>query len=158
MKSPMSARPSRTKLYRTTCHDAAFLILSFLLSLLIGPFGLAGSALAEPARLTGDALRQAVSGRTVLIATAIGAVSIRYHSEGTMTGRTPALVAGLGTERDRGRWWIADDGLCQRWHRWLDAKRFCFKLHQAGAIVHWLRDDGLTGTATIRGPVAAGVR
>ena len=66
MKSPMSARPSRTKLYRTTCHDAAFLILSFLLSLLIGPFGLAGSALAEPARLTGDALRQAAVSYTHL--------------------------------------------------------------------------------------------
>lgn len=113
----MSATSSRAKPHRTTCHDAAFLMLPLLLALLIGPFGLVGSALAEPAKLTGEALRQAVSGRTVLIVTAIGAVSIRYHSDGTMTGHTPALVAGLGTERDRGRWWIGDDGLCQHWHR-----------------------------------------
>ena len=125
-------------------------VLLFVLALA----GLAGSALAEPAKLTGEALRQAVSARTVIVATAIGSFRIRYNSDGTMTGRAPALVAGLGTERDRGQWWIPDDRLCQRWHQWLDAKRYCFTLQQAGAIINWLRDDGLSGTATIREPTA----
>jgi hypothetical protein len=88
----------------------------------------------------------------VIVATAIGSFRIRYNGDNTMTGRASALVAGLGTERDRGQWWIADDSLCQRWHQWLDAKRYCFKLHHVGAIVHWLRDDGLSGTATIHEP------
>jgi hypothetical protein len=127
-----------------------------LLPLLVIQFGLAGSTLAEPSKLTGEALRQAVSGRTVLIATAIGSFPIRYKSNGTMTGRAPAFVASLGTERDRGRWWIADDRLCQRWYRWLAAKRYCFKLQHVSGIVHWLRDDGLSGTATIREPVTRG--
>ena len=127
-----------------------------LLPLLVIQFGLAGSTLAEPSKLTGEALRQAVSGRTVLIATAIGSLPIRYKSNGTMTGQAPAFVASLGTERDRGRWWIADDRLCQRWYRWLAAKRYCFKLQHVRGIVHWLRDDGLSGTATIREPVTRG--
>lgn len=123
-----------------------------LLLLLAIQLGVTAGALAEPSRLTGEALRQAVSGRAVLIATPIGAFPIRYNSNGTMTGRAPAFVVSLGTERDRGKWWIADDRLCQRWHQWLGAKRYCFKLHQVGAVVYWLRDDGLSGTATIRGP------
>jgi len=125
-----------------------------LLLVLMIQFGLAGSPFAEPSKLTGEALRQAVSGRTVLIATAIGSVPIRYKSDGAMTGQAPGFVASLGTERDRGRWWIADDRLCQRWYRWLAAKRYCFKLQHVSGIVHWLRDDGLSGTATIGEPVA----
>ena len=66
-----------------------------------------------------------------------------------MTGQAPAFVASLGTEKDRGQWWVADDCLCQRWYRWLDAKQYCFKLQRiGGATVHWLRDDGVSGTAT----------
>jgi len=124
-----------------------------LLLVLVIQLGLACVALAEPAKLTGEALRQAVAGRTVLIETPIGSFPIRYDSDGTMTGQAPVFVASLGTERDRGRWWIADDRLCQRWHRWVAAKPYCFKLRQVGAVVHWLRDDGLSGTATIREPV-----
>ena len=121
-----------------------------LLLLLVIQFGLAAGALAEPSKLTGEALRQAVSGRTVLIETAIGSFPIRYRSDGTMAGLAPAFVPSLGTEKDQGQWWIADDRLCQRWFRWLDAKQYCFKLHRIGATVRWLRDDGLSGTATIR--------
>jgi hypothetical protein len=91
--------------------------LPLVFALLILPLGLAVSAPAEPSKLTGEALRQAVSGKTVLIATPIGSLPIRYNSNGTMTGRAPAFVASLGTKRDRGQWWIADDRLCQRWYR-----------------------------------------
>jgi hypothetical protein len=122
--------------------------------LLVIQFGLADGALAEPSKLTGEALRQAVSGKTAHIATPIGSFPIRYKSNGTTIGQAPAFVASLETERDRGQWWIADDRLCQRWYRWLDAKQYCFKLQRVGATIHWLRDDGLSGTATIREPKA----
>jgi hypothetical protein len=124
-----------------------------LLLLLVIQFGLAGGALAEPSKLTGEALRQAVSGKIAHIATPIGSFPVRYKSDGTMAGLAPAFVPSLGTEKDRGQWWIADDRLCQRWYRWLDAKQYCFKLQRSGATVHWLRDDGLSGTATIRASV-----
>ena len=124
-----------------------------LLLVLVIQFGLAASALAEPSKPTGAALRQVVSGRTVLLDTSIGSFPIRYRRDGTMTGQAPGFVASLGTAKDRGQWWVADDRLCQRWHRWLNAKQYCFKLQRVGAAVHWLRDDGLSGTATIRAPV-----
>ena len=124
-----------------------------LLLVLVIQFGLAASALAEPSKPTGEALRQVVSGRTVLLDTPIGSFPICYRRDGTMTGQAPGFVASLGTEKDRGQWWVADDRLCQRWHRWLNAKQYCFKLQRVGAAVHWLRDDGLSGTATIRAPV-----
>lgn len=133
-------------------RTAAFSMLPLLFALLMLPLGLAVSAPAEPSKLTGEALRRAVSGKTVLIATPIGSIPIRYNSNGTMTGRAPVFVASLGTQRDRGQWWIADDRLCQRWYRWLAAKRHCFKLQHAGPTVYWLRDDGLSGTATIASP------
>jgi hypothetical protein len=143
------------------CHKGplspARMVMYFLLPLIfllvVTRFGLTDSALAEPSRLTGDKLRQVVSGRTVHVATPIGPFPIRYLSDGTITSRAPAFIASLGTESDRGKWWIAGDRLCQRWYRWLDAKKYCFELQRDGATVYWLRDDGLSGTATIRGAV-----
>jgi hypothetical protein len=88
-----------------------------LLLLVVIQFGLAAIALAEPSKLTGEALRQAVSGRTVLLETPIGSFPIRYRRHGTMTGQAPAFVASLGTEKDRGQWWVADHCLCQRWYK-----------------------------------------
>ena len=73
-----------------------------LLLLVVIQFGLAAFARAEPSKLTGEALRQAVSGRTVLLETPIGSLPIRYRRDGTMTGQAPAFVASLGTEKDRG--------------------------------------------------------
>ncbi len=75
----MSAMLSCDKSTHAAHPDAAFLMFPLLVALLIAPFGLAGSALAEPSKLTVEALRQAVSGRTVLIATATGAFPIRYQ-------------------------------------------------------------------------------
>jgi hypothetical protein len=124
-----------------------------LFVLLMIQFGLAGSAMAEPSKLVGEALRRAVSGKTVHIATSIGSFPIRYKSNGTMTGQAPVFVASLGGENDSGKWWVVEDRLCQRWYQWLDAKQYCFKLQRVGATVYWLRDDGLSGTATIREPV-----
>jgi hypothetical protein len=103
-----------------------------LLLVLVIQYGLAASALAEPSKPTGEALRQAVSGRTVLIETQIGSFPIRYKSDGTMTDPAPAFVASLGTEKDRGQWWVADDRLCQRWYRWLDAKQYCLSCNALG--------------------------
>jgi hypothetical protein len=123
-----------------------------LFALLMIQFGLAASAMGEPSKLAGEALRRAVSGKTVHIETPVGSFPIRYKGDGTMTGQAPVFVASLGGEKDSGKWWVVDDRLCQRWHRWLDAKQYCFKLQRAGAAVHWSRDDGLTGTATIARP------
>lgn len=128
-------------------------LLPLLFALCVVQFGFVATAMGEPSKFAGEALRRAVSGKTVLIETPIGSFPVRYESNGTMTGRAPVFAASFGGgEKDSGKWWVSDDRLCQRWSRWLDAKQYCFKLRRAGATVHWLRDDGLSGTATIREP------
>ena len=126
-----------------------FSLLPLLFALLMVQFGFVAPAMGEPSELAGEALRRAVSGKTVHIGTPIGLFPIHYKSNGSMTGQAPVFVATLGGENDSGKLWVVDDRLCQRWQRWLDAKQYCFKLQRVGAAVHWSRDDGLTGTATI---------
>ena len=107
-------------------------------------------ALAETASLAGERLRAAVAGKTVHFETPVGAVPITYKANGTMVGRSNSVLAPfIGAERDHGRWWIANDKLCQRWAIWNEAKPHCYTLRRQGLIVHWARDDGKRGTATL---------
>ncbi len=102
-------------------------------------------------QMDGGALQRAVAGKTVNLMTPLGALPISYRGDGTMWGRAGTLSIYTGSERDRGRWWIIADKLCQRWTTWLGGKSYCFQLRQEGATVHWTRSDGLSGTATIAG-------
>jgi len=104
---------------------------------------------AEPAALMGETLRAAVAGKTVYLATPVGALPISYRTNGTMLGRSGALAQYVGTESDNGTWWIARDRLCQRWDTWLDGKAYCYTMRREGDTVHWSRNDGRTGTAVI---------
>lgn len=109
---------------------------------------------AETAVLAGDALRKAVSGKTVYLRTQGIELPISYRANGTMSGRLKAFVAALagGTSpTDSGKWWISKDQLCQRWSQWLDGKPYCYKLQRKGALVQWRRNDGRSGTLRIGG-------
>jgi hypothetical protein len=96
-----------------------------------------------------SALLKAVAGKIVHLGTPLGSLPISYRSDGTMSGSAGTLASYIGSERDRGRWWVVADKLCQRWNTWLSGKSYCFRLRQQGATVHWTRNDGLTGVATI---------
>ena len=110
---------------------------------------MAPAASGEPARVAGDALKAAVAGKTVYLDTPIGALPINYRQNGTMSGYSKALGVYAGTDRDNGRWWVQRDQLCQRWSTWLDAATHCYNMRISGRTVHWSRDDGRSGTATI---------
>ena len=103
-------------------------------------------AVAEQVTLAGDELRQAVTGKTVYLKVSGFDLPIRYGANGHMSGRINAVAAsfsrGDGTS-DTGKWWVDNDQLCQKWSSWLESKAYCF--------VHWVRDDGLSGTARISG-------
>ncbi len=113
----------------------------------------AGAAFASASNdgaMDNGALRKAVAGKTVHLATPLGGLPINYRADGTMSGKAGNLAAYTGSERDRGRWWVVADKLCQRWNTWLGGQAYCFKLREKGAgTVHWIRNDGLSGTATI---------
>ena len=102
--------------------------------------------------LAGDALRDVVAGKTVLLHTRVGNIPITYRANGTMIGRAGELVAYTGQERDRGRWWVQNDKLCQQWETWLEGRAYCATIQQDGSTVHWVRNDGERGKATIVQP------
>lgn len=108
-----------------------------------------GVAASEPAALSGAGLKSAVAGKTVHVSTPVGSLPITYRANGTMTGRSRLLGGYSGPESDSGTWWVNNDRLCQRWQSWLDGKQHCYRMQVSGTTVHWSRDDGRKGTATI---------
>lgn len=109
----------------------------------------AGVALAEEGALAGPALRSVVAGKTLVLATPMGRVPIQFATNGSLSAYAPDLKSYLGTDRDRGTWWVNNDRLCQKWEKWLDGRSHCFTVRSNGTTVHWTRDDGLIGTAHI---------
>jgi hypothetical protein len=110
----------------------------------------AATAVASDSReMNGEALRKALTGKTINISTPLGGLPVSFRADGTMSGTAGSLASYTGSERDRGRWWIVADQLCQRWNTWLGGQSYCFRLRQHGRTVHWTRNDGLSGVATI---------
>jgi hypothetical protein len=110
----------------------------------------AATAIASDSReMNGEALRKALPGKTIHLNTPLGGLPISFRADGTMWATAGSLASYVGSERDRGRWWISGDQLCQRWNTWLGGQSYCFRLRQYGRTVHWTRNDGLSGVATI---------
>ena len=111
-------------------------------------------AVAEQVTLSGDELRHAVAGKTVYLKVSGFDLPIRYAANGHMSGRINAIAASFSRgdgASDTGKWWVDNDQLCQKWSSWLELKSYCFKLTRDGNSVHWVRNDGLSGTARISG-------
>ena len=114
----------------------------------------ATASFAEPTMLAGDALRGAISGKTVYLNISGFELPIRYAANGHMSGEMGAVAASFSRgdgAQDHGKWWVASDQLCQQWTSWMDGKTYCYKLTREGSSVHWVRDDGRSGTARISG-------
>ena len=102
--------------------------------------------------LAGDALKRAVSGKRIYLATPLGGeFPLNYHVDGRIDGQGPA--SGLGRfvrPSDSGRWWLAGGKVCQQWTNWYDGKTFCFILRKVDENrLAWDRDDGLSGIARV---------
>lgn len=113
----------------------------------------AAQANAETA-LSGDALRNAVSGKTVFLKISGFELPIQYSSRGTMKGSMGTIAAAFSRgdgSSDRGKWWVDGDQLCQKWYTWMEGQTYCYKLSQNGNQVRWVRNDGRSGTARIGG-------
>jgi len=113
---------------------------------------------AEPVPLGDDTMKQTLAGRTVQLDTPFGvSIPISFQPNGLMSGKAGVLTYFLGAESDRGRWWVADGKLCQKWFKWLDAQPNCMRLAKDGHTLFWRRDDGMSGTATIQASLPPGV-
>lgn len=115
----------------------------------------ATSVFAEPKNLSGTQVRKIIAGKTLVLATPYGfELPIRYRGNGTMTGHSrkfARLNSANGKTKDRGRWWIQGDRLCQKWKDWLNGKSYCFRIKQQGRKVYWTSHNGFKGTARIEG-------
>jgi len=108
------------------------------------------SAQADRVALQGEALKQILADKTVHLDTPFGvAIPITFYRNGLMSGKAGVLEYFLGAGVDRGRWWVADGKLCQKWFKWLDAQPSCMQVQRDGQRIFWQRDDGVSGTATI---------
>jgi hypothetical protein len=104
-------------------------------------------------------LKETVAGKTVHLDTPFGvAIPITYHGNGLMSGTAGVLEYFLGAQADRGRWWVSNGKLCQKWFKWLDAQPSCMRLKRDGNKIIWRRDDGLSGTATIASGLPPGAQ
>lgn len=127
--------------------------------IIIGTIISGTAALAEPASMRGQAIKELVPGSVIHIDTPLGSkLPVRYTDDGLMSGEAGGLASYLGSATDRGKWWVENDKLCQKWFKWFDAEIKCLQLRQQGQRIFWNSDDGKTGTATIAmrtPPVAA---
>ncbi len=127
------------------------MLKQFLLTAASSALAVGAALSAEPASLSGDELRKAVSGKTVYLNISGFELPIRYSPGGSMSGRMGAVAAlarGDATS-DRGKWWVSGSQLCQQWTSWMEGKSYCYTLTRRGNIVSWLRNDGRSGSARI---------
>jgi hypothetical protein len=111
----------------------------------------AGAAFANTP-VEGDAIKQLVSGKRIYLAAPIGGeFPLFYRPDGQVDGSGEAI--GLGRflkPKDKGRWWVRGNNLCQKWETWYDGKTMCFTLTDlGGSKVKWIQDNGDTGVARI---------
>ena len=112
----------------------------------------ATAAVAESVSLSGDELRQAVTGKTVYLNISGFELPIKYAANGRMTGKMSTVAASFSRgdgSSDTGKWWVADDQLCQKWSSWMESKQYCYKLTRNGTSVRWVRNDGRSGSARL---------
>jgi hypothetical protein len=128
------------------------MLKQFLLTAAFSALALGAALAAEPASLSGDELRKAVSGKTVYLNVSGFELPIRYAANGSMSGKMGTVAASLSRgdgASDTGKWWVANDQLCQKWSSWMDGKAYCYKLTRQGNTVRWVRNDGRSGTARL---------
>ncbi|MHA6288160.1 aminotransferase-like domain-containing protein [Maricaulis sp. CAU 1757] len=98
--------------------------------------------------LDGDAIRQHLSGASLLYKTVYGEpCTIELHADGRMLGR-----AGFaGEDRDAGRWWVEGDRWFRQWRTWAFGEIRDFRVGVEGGRVHWLDEAGQSVDSALLG-------
>jgi hypothetical protein len=110
----------------------------------------AATGSAEAAGMSGDEIRQAVSGSVVEIDTPLGTpIPVAYLTSGGLAGNAGDLGSYLGAASDKGRWWLEGDKLCHKWRTWFSGETQCLSLRREGDRIHWQNQAGTSGTARI---------
>lgn len=102
--------------------------------------------------LSGEEIRELVLRNRVFLATPLGGeFPINYRASGQVDGTGEGIGLGRFVQpKDKGRWWISGNSLCQQWESWYDGKRICFTIERVGAnAIIWRQDNGDTGRARL---------
>ncbi len=105
------------------------------------------SVSANASQLNSGELRSLLTGKTLYLSAPFGSLPIRYSPEGTMVAKSAAMALFSGVYKDTGRWRISGDRFCQRWKTWNSGKEQCFAVRRKGGTLHWVSNDGMSGTA-----------
>jgi hypothetical protein len=110
----------------------------------------ANAVAAEPVQLNADAIKATLPGSVLKLDTPLGTVvPIKFDGNGLMSGDAGQLASYLGSQKDRGRYWLNEDRICYKWFRWFSGEPHCLAIQRDGQRIFWQRDDGETGTATL---------
>lgn len=108
---------------------------------------------ASAAELGDSAIKETISGRKVVLSTMGFDFPLYYDANGQVTGDGSGVgLAKYFTPKETGRWWVANDKLCQQFPTWYKGKTWCFELEKVNdKRLRWQRDDGFAGKARISG-------
>jgi len=103
--------------------------------------------------MNGAAIQATLPGSVLKLDTPLGmVVPIKFGGDGLMSGDAGQLASYLGSQKDRGRYWLTNDRICYKWFRWFSGEQHCLTIQRDGQRIFWQRDDGETGTATLEEP------
>ncbi len=124
-----------------------------LLSILLISFSASTSiASNDDNRLDNEKIKNLISGKRIFLQIPFGGeFPLRYAHNGTVYGDGQAVGLGrLLAPKDKGRWWVESNKLCQKWEKWYDNQMICFILSNVkDDKLTWIRDDGRKGKARI---------
>ena len=87
---------------------------------------------------------------TVSFQTPLGVeLPVRFHGDRSLSGNSGRIARHLGSETDRGRWWVDGFQLCQKWDVWFAGKTNCVMVFRSGDQIVWKGQDGRTGLGQI---------
>lgn len=101
--------------------------------------------------MSGEEIANLIVDKKVLLSTSYGKMPLRYRSDKSVVGdgSNTGLIRFFAP-KETGKWWIADDRLCQQWPSWYKGKPFCFTIKKTSEnSIRWVREDGYSGTAKI---------
>lgn len=113
---------------------------------------LAPTQLVSANEMSGQEIKQTISGKRVFLATSWGIeFPLTYNNNGLVTG--DGTGTGLGkyfAPKETGQWWVQGNEMCQKFPTWYKGRTFCFNLIEGeGGGLIWQRDDGASGKARL---------
>jgi hypothetical protein len=94
--------------------------------------------------MTGEQIRAAISGRTVVDTRPVrfaGTINT-FDPSGTMNGHPQVGSPAEQFGRNQGNWWIEGDKFRRKWNRWVSGRTGCSSFVPDGDSIKWINRYG----------------